>query len=451
MSTGKRRRGYVLPGYRYIGPGNEMEAGEPVDEDDRVAKRHDYGYQKYIDEGKNPYWNMNADDEIAAQQFGYGYGGYLGKAFFMAKAAAADAGLIGTLPEMTRARNDQDPRSDRKKHNKFGFKQPQNLRGAPTTKPGRDTWNEEQEQKNIDNMNDMQENLNKPEATGEATTLRSNGSAPGGSRMGQHGETAIDNWKNAKLTPFPKTTNAIMPYYQQGSVTLAATQDQAAVGTFTIRLNSIYDSLTNRTYAANPTAAADAADGTIQCPIMRDFWQQIYDYWTVISCSYKVRFWSNNTGLDELEIFEYKHGMQFPPTVNANGTTGGLIWRKHRMMHPNMRFKTMKILPTLTTERVPFDRDTVFEGEYHYTDDYNSVSEDELSQTWHKLTEVPPLREQLSFFIQRSERSVFSTPVTVNFDIELVYHVQWKDLRAVIEYPYPAAALTFTNFPIQSN
>lgn len=444
MSTGKRKRGYVLPGYKYIGPGNEMEAGEPVDEDDRIAKRHDYGYQKYIDEGKNPYWNMNADDEIAAQQFGHGYGGYLGKAFFMAKKAAADAGLIGTLPEMTRSKNEQDPRSDRKKHNRFGFKGAQNLRGAPTTMP---THADEPE-----NMNDVQENLNKPQPTsGEATVLRSGASAPGGSRMGQHGETAIDMWKNARLTPFPKTQNTILPYYRVTGGALLATQNEQGLHTFTIRLNSIFDCLTVRSYVADPAAAADTADGTIQCPIMRDFWIQVYDYWTVISCHYKVRFWSVDADAQEIEIFEYKHGAQFPPTVNANGTTGPLIWRKNRMMHPNMRFKTLKLLPTTTTELDPFDRSVTFEGDYHYSDDFNSVAEDELSQTWHKITEVPPLREQLSFIIQRSERSPFSLPVTINYDIELVYHVQWKDLKAQLEYPYPAAALTFTNFPIQSN
>ena len=34
----------VLPFHRYIGPGNKSDNGEPVDEDDRIAKQHDIKY-----------------------------------------------------------------------------------------------------------------------------------------------------------------------------------------------------------------------------------------------------------------------------------------------------------------------------------------------------------------------------------------------------------------------
>ncbi len=36
--------GATLPGHKYIGPGNEEDAGEPVDEDDRIAAVHDIAY-----------------------------------------------------------------------------------------------------------------------------------------------------------------------------------------------------------------------------------------------------------------------------------------------------------------------------------------------------------------------------------------------------------------------
>ncbi len=36
--------GATLPGHKYIGPGNEEDAGEPVDEDDRIASVHDTAY-----------------------------------------------------------------------------------------------------------------------------------------------------------------------------------------------------------------------------------------------------------------------------------------------------------------------------------------------------------------------------------------------------------------------
>lgn len=284
--------------------------------------------------------------------------------------------------------------------------------------------------------------------TGSSPVMRAAGAT---GKYGSHSETSIDPWKHAKLRPFPMTQNTILPYYANGSGTILTTQDQASQFSFTIRLNSIWDCLTTRTHAENPAVAPDSADGSVQVPIMRQFWIQLYDYWTVVDCYYKVRFWTEDRGHQELEIFEYKHGLQTPPVVNGSGTTGGLLWRKYRMMHPRMRFQTMQLRPVNMTEKDPYERQLTFKGHWNCQDTYNHVAEDELAQTWHKQTEVPPQREQVTFIVQRSERSPFPVNVQVKYDIELVYHVQWKDVRSNVEYPYPAADLTFTDFPVQGN
>ncbi|KAL3198214.1 hypothetical protein MRX96_044489 [Rhipicephalus microplus] len=36
----------LFPGHRYLGPGNPLQNGEPVDQDDRIAKRHDEAYSR---------------------------------------------------------------------------------------------------------------------------------------------------------------------------------------------------------------------------------------------------------------------------------------------------------------------------------------------------------------------------------------------------------------------
>lgn len=38
----------VFPRHRYLGPGNDLDSGEPVDEDDRIAQRHDYAYAEAV-------------------------------------------------------------------------------------------------------------------------------------------------------------------------------------------------------------------------------------------------------------------------------------------------------------------------------------------------------------------------------------------------------------------
>lgn len=34
----------VLPFHKYLGPGNDLDSGDPVDEDDRIAQEHDSAY-----------------------------------------------------------------------------------------------------------------------------------------------------------------------------------------------------------------------------------------------------------------------------------------------------------------------------------------------------------------------------------------------------------------------
>lgn len=36
----------LLPGHNYVGPGNPLDNGEPVNDADVVAKKHDYAYAK---------------------------------------------------------------------------------------------------------------------------------------------------------------------------------------------------------------------------------------------------------------------------------------------------------------------------------------------------------------------------------------------------------------------
>lgn len=442
----------------------------PVDEDDRIAQEHDERYTKYQKYEMDPYWNYSPADEQARTEFGHGYGGWIGKAAFTAKKAAAKVGLIGELPPLPPDEaGDWDEEMDGEGHSHISPKHNKHTKhfAGTMTKPSwHDKFMASAERaaakaktntflRGSNNMSDKKDTDNPPPPDNgdvndpmNGTTARAAGAT---GKYGSHSETGIDAWKNAKLRPFPMTQNAILPYYANSSGLLTTVQTEAGMFTFTIRLNSIWDVLTSRTHVEDPAVTADSADASVNVPIMRNYWIQLYQYWTVIRCEYKVRFWTEDRGHQELEIFEYKHGLQTPPVVNGSGTTGGLLWRKYRMMHPRMRFKSMQLRPTAMTEKDPFERAIVFTGDWNYNESYNHVAEDELAQTWHKETEVPPQREQVTFLVQRSERSPFANNVTVKYDVEVVYHVQWKDLKARMEYPYPAADITFTDFPVQGN
>lgn len=47
--------GFVFPGSKYIGPGNRMDLGEPVNEADANAYQHDIDYDNYLKQGHSPF------------------------------------------------------------------------------------------------------------------------------------------------------------------------------------------------------------------------------------------------------------------------------------------------------------------------------------------------------------------------------------------------------------
>lgn len=81
------QRGLVLPGYKYLGPFNGLDKGQPVNKADEVAREHDIEYDKLLKEGDNPYVKYNhADQEFQEKLEGdESFGGNLGRAVFQAK------------------------------------------------------------------------------------------------------------------------------------------------------------------------------------------------------------------------------------------------------------------------------------------------------------------------------------------------------------------------------
>jgi hypothetical protein len=40
---------FIFPGHKYLGPGNKLNAGLPIDTDDFIAQQHDQAYENAID------------------------------------------------------------------------------------------------------------------------------------------------------------------------------------------------------------------------------------------------------------------------------------------------------------------------------------------------------------------------------------------------------------------
>ncbi|AOF39990.1 capsid protein 1 [Mink bocavirus 1] len=83
--------GWVLPGFKYLGPFNPLNNGEPVNDVDKAAQAHDQEYQKLIDSGINPYFNFNKADSDFIENLSRdnSFAGWLGKSAFRLKSILA--------------------------------------------------------------------------------------------------------------------------------------------------------------------------------------------------------------------------------------------------------------------------------------------------------------------------------------------------------------------------
>nr|WDW25811.1 MAG: VP1 [Canine parvovirus] len=85
--TNKKPGGWVVPGYKYLGPFNPLDSGEPVNHADKAAQAHDFAYQKYINAGINPYFSYNKADADFIETLSHdsSVGGWLGRSAFRLK------------------------------------------------------------------------------------------------------------------------------------------------------------------------------------------------------------------------------------------------------------------------------------------------------------------------------------------------------------------------------
>lgn len=109
-------RGLVLPGYKYLGPGNGLDKGEPVNEADAAALEHDKAYDEQLKAGDNPYVKYNhADAEFQERLQGdTSFGGNLARGVFQAKKRVLEPlGLVeeGETGPIKRPHTQESPES----------------------------------------------------------------------------------------------------------------------------------------------------------------------------------------------------------------------------------------------------------------------------------------------------------------------------------------------------
>lgn len=295
-------------------------------------------------------------------------------------------------------------------------------------------------------------------------------------------ETPVDRLNYAIYRPFPSTHQVLMPFHSKGTWNYTAT-GATSVTALKVRLNSIFD-IINSEYGTDYTNVTPASDKVsvgqgIVRPQMREYWKNIYRYYNVIACEYKVTF-ANLTATPESRqamIYKYMHGQQDPPRLNNAGTAP--IAHAYRQHHPNCEFKALNSIPgwnlgvspvveagTLTPFKYATggnsyagplmdnvnDRRVTFTGVWRPGMIDHEVLEDEFSETWTRFNETPSQFENMTFMIQDSPYgNNVGTAQNGNYFIDMNYIVQLKDLD--VKYQYLEAGTDFpaiTDFAAQA-
>lgn len=290
-----------------------------------------------------------------------------------------------------------------------------------------------------------------PQATVATATAERKGFSTRGPAQG-HGETPISPFDFVQIG-IPKVSTTKLPYRKTVIREALAASDATKV--LAVRMNSIYDILGSGTYAADPAAVADAVSGTIETPKWRGYFADKYQYYTVLGCDYKIKFrvrpesagpYPANTlpTCNDFAVYMYKCGLQRPPT----NVGSAIIPHSWKILHTGVDYQRLpgpKYITTVgstggTVVNTDWDGNTqgwtTFSGHIGIGDIKHEVTEDELQQTWHKMTEVPPTPELLVFHIQVDEFNTNATTAyLLDYVIECTYLTQFKDIKAQYQYP----------------
>lgn len=448
----------------FCGPGGFSNA-LPQNELDAICKQHDEDYGAILAAGKNPYFHYNWADEKMVKAM-KAKTKWTNKEAFVGRVAdklwewkksylSDDPSLLKSPATGHKRGNDRDRYTTplkSGKYNEIEISPDMTIRGR-SSPPGRRQILQEDEDIDMDN-DPTAPSASNPET---AVALRTAGGITG--RAGRHGETPVENIPVSLRNPWPDTIQFVHTYYTTFDQTIGANANSVQHASF--RLNSVFDCRFDGTYTETeqPLATADGADGTNQTPTYRNYYINYYNYWTVVKSTYRIRQYVRPTAADigtasenrDIEVisYVYHHGAQNPPKYETGSSTVA-IPHQIRREHDGMYYYPIRYDP-LSSGKSYFDTAHTASGEYKPGNIKHEVGEDELKQTWHKVSEVPPTKEMLTIMTQKSPWAIYGSDVLVRTEVTIEYTCQWKDLKTQFQYPTTTTANpTSANVPSQT-
>lgn len=278
-------RGLALPGYNYLGPFNSLDNGEPVNQSDRAAQRHDVMYKQLQEKygGFAPYYKFSqADQDFIDQASDDDFGGRWGRRFFewkkrFAPTFAPERSNLGKRPRI-------EPVSEQKKRLRV--------------------------EASVSNLPAVQEAImSGGGGSGNAAGLR---------------ETPIDfpDAKHPVTRGPPEYTFASLPYVRDVRVNttkwgldqafrMTSPYDPSILGATATDLNAGAGSATHTS-----VEAADATDTTIVSARWFDFYSTMYNYYHVVGARWHITI--ENLKSEPLWVHWLYYNDEVPPLGATN-------------------------------------------------------------------------------------------------------------------------------------
>lgn len=188
-----------------------------------------------------------------------------------------------------------------------------------------------------------------------------------------------------------------------------------------------------------------AGDYATERPQWRDYWAQLYEYYTVLGCKWKVTVANAATAsyLDMDIAYEYDS------YSNATGATGNVMPNAPYM--EMVAFKGVKWARVSPANSEPNNYVTVIEGHYKPGMIKRNIINDGDVKTWTKISDQhPSLTETLvmvfwpsdltNYNLRPAGDNTITSNTGCNVRIELDYIVQFKDLKLQARYPNSVSA-----------
>lgn len=295
---------------------------------------------------------------------------------------------------------------------------------------------------------------------GEEVNARS---SAGGGQNPQSKETPISRYPTLSYG-LQETHTTILPFTFWFS---SACHTAGAPAVMKIRLNSIYDFITSTVNGtlgigdtpvtatnysrpiapdgkgANNTFPESINDGTaVETPYWRNYWAQLYEYYTVLGCEYKITTGCVNTSSGFAAILGHTID-SWSDTATESGNITPTTNLSEAMSLKGMQFDVLRGARAENEGQ----QMTVIQRRYIPGQAKRNIVNDGDVKTWTKTAfngtspenYVPTLKETLNLYFWRAPLANIvssNTEVTAcNTQVELKWIVQFKDLRNLPRYP----------------